>query len=113
MATGRLRSVLRLTFGNPASLAYLGLVAAAALFLAYATWIQGDPGFAGIWLFVLTLPTGELLTLPLMLAAGPESEGPPAWLVEALLLVAALIHSFLIGLLYRTVRRPHDRARTA
>ncbi|WP_398853896.1 SCO4225 family membrane protein [Streptomyces lateritius] len=57
------RTIIRLTFANPASLVYLGLVVAAALPLVFAS-AAADPGFAAVWVLLITAPTSMLLLLP-------------------------------------------------
>ncbi|MFD5101058.1 SCO4225 family membrane protein [Streptomyces albidochromogenes] len=59
MAARRLRTIARLAFRNPASLAYLGLVAATAVFVTIDTLFVAheDASFAGVSLLLVSAPT--------------------------------------------------------
>ncbi|MFF8834792.1 SCO4225 family membrane protein [Streptomyces sp. NPDC015130] len=100
MRDSRPRTLVRLTFANPASLVYLGLVAVAAIPVVLAPW-SADPSFAAIWLLLLTMPTNMLLLFPDLVSG--ESALATAYFV-AVLAFAALLHSFLLGLAYRGLR---------
>ncbi|WP_225804387.1 SCO4225 family membrane protein [Streptomyces sp. NK15101] len=63
MREGRPRTLVRLTFANPASLVHLGLVAAAALPVVFAS-ATADSSFAAVWFLPITAPTSLLLLLP-------------------------------------------------
>ncbi|GGY82137.1 SCO4225 family membrane protein [Streptomyces omiyaensis] len=101
MRDSRLRTFLRLAFANPASLVYLGLVAVAALPMAHAS-LTGDRSFAALWMLMITAPTSTLLLLP-DFADGDSA--PAAGYFLAALALSALLHSFLLGLAHRTLRR--------
>ncbi|MFI8372089.1 SCO4225 family membrane protein [Streptomyces sp. NPDC085466] len=100
MRDSRPRTLVRLTFANPASLVYLGLVAVAALPVVAAA-AGADVAFAGIWLLMITAPTSMVLLLPDF--AGGASAPAAAYIVAALVL-SALLHSFVLGLAYRGLR---------
>ncbi|MFE5596958.1 SCO4225 family membrane protein [Streptomyces sp. NPDC056549] len=109
MRDSRPRAFVRLTFANPASLIYLGLVAAAALPLVFAS-ATADNSFAAVWMLLITAPTSMLLLLPDF--ADGDSGLATAYFLAALSL-AALIQSFLLGLIYRGLRgNPARQART-
>ncbi|MFE5734654.1 SCO4225 family membrane protein [Streptomyces sp. NPDC056528] len=63
MRDSRFRTLVRLTFANPASLVHLGLVAAAALPMVFAS-ATADSGFAAVWVLFITAPTSLILLLP-------------------------------------------------
>ncbi|MEV7565453.1 SCO4225 family membrane protein [Streptomyces tanashiensis] len=100
MRDSRARTLVRLTFANPASLVYLGLVAAAALPVVFAS-ATADSSFAAVWLLLITAPTSMLLLLPDF--ADGNSGLATAYFFAALTL-SALLHSFLLGLIYRALR---------
>ncbi|MEU2117966.1 hypothetical protein ABZ567_20485 [Streptomyces sp. NPDC016459] len=60
MRDSHARTFVRLTFANPASLVYLGLVVTAALPLVFAS-VTADAGFAAVWLLLITAPTSMVL----------------------------------------------------
>ncbi|WP_019547529.1 SCO4225 family membrane protein [Streptomyces sulphureus] len=90
-------------WANPAGLAYLALVAAAALFAAVdAVWVpHADASFAGVWVLFATAPA-SLLVLGL--------DGP--WFVTGLAL-AALAQAALLGGAYRWLVTTRHARRTA
>ncbi|MEU1127979.1 hypothetical protein ABZ371_31445 [Streptomyces sp. NPDC005899] len=92
-----LRTPARLTFGNTASRVYLGLVAAAALFVAVDTLFvtHDDASFAGVWLFFLAAPTVFAFLLGGS-AAGADASGP-AWFVYLALIVSVLVQACALG----------------
>lgn len=109
MRDSRPRTLVRLTFANPASLVYLGLVAAAALPLVFAS-ATADTGFAAVWILLITAPTSMLLLLPDF--ANGDSGLATGYFLAALAF-SALLHSFLLGLAYRGLRgNPAQQART-
>lgn len=94
------RTLLRLTFANPASAVYLGLVGASVVFEVAAALFE-DPGIVGIWTFLLTAPTS-------LLAAGAVGavwgmEAPVGYLVGGVV-ISALVQSFTLGALLAAVR---------
>ncbi|MEU6164795.1 SCO4225 family membrane protein [Streptomyces tanashiensis] len=109
MRDSRPRTLVRLTFANPASLVYLGLVAVAALPLVFAS-ATADNSFAAVWLLLITAPTSMLLLLPDF--TDGNSALATGYFLAALTL-SALLHSFLLGLAYRAFRgNPPQQART-
>ncbi|MEW1891713.1 MULTISPECIES: hypothetical protein [unclassified Streptomyces] len=108
-----LRTLARLTFGNAASLVYLGAVAAAAVFVTVDTLLvaHDDASFAGVWLFLLAAPTVFVFLLGGSMA-GAESFGP-AWFMYLALTVSVLVQSLALGWFVRLVRGGARRSRTA
>ncbi|MFJ6613856.1 SCO4225 family membrane protein [Streptomyces sp. NPDC091289] len=100
-----LNAVVRLTFRNPASLIYLGLVLAATLFVTVDTLFvtHEDASFSGVWLFLLAAPTVFLFFFGSSLA-GAEAGGP-AWFLVLGLVVSVLVQSLALGWFVRLVRR--------
>ncbi|WP_016908204.1 SCO4225 family membrane protein [Streptomyces xiaopingdaonensis] len=88
---------------NPAGLAYLALVAAAALFATVdAVWVpHADASFAGVWVLFATAPA-SLLVLGL--------DGP--WFAAGIVL-AALVQAALLGGAYRWLVGTRHARRTA
>ncbi|MFJ6850801.1 SCO4225 family membrane protein [Streptomyces sp. NPDC091271] len=105
----RLRTLARLTFGNTASRVYLGLVLAAAVFVAVDTLLvsHDDASFAGVWVFFLAAPTVFVFLLGSSMA-GPDTGGP-AWFTYLALVVSVLVQACALGwfsqLLLRGPRR--------
>ncbi|MEU2236922.1 SCO4225 family membrane protein [Streptomyces vietnamensis] len=109
MRDSRSHTFVRLTFANPASLVYLGLVAIAALPMVFAS-ATADSSFAAVWILLITAPTSMLLLLPDF--TNGDSGLATGYFVAALTL-SALLHSFLLGLAYRGLRgNPLQQART-
>ncbi|MCX4967820.1 hypothetical protein OHA98_24265 [Streptomyces sp. NBC_00654] len=100
-----LRALVRLTFGNAASLCYLALVLAAAVFVTVDTLFvsHDDASFAGVWLFLLAAPTVFVFFVGSSLA-GAESGGP-AWFMYLALVVSVLVQSLALGWFARLLRR--------
>ncbi|MBT2488347.1 hypothetical protein J7E96_07380 [Streptomyces sp. ISL-96] len=109
MTARRLRAIARLTFRNPASLVYLGLVAATALFVTADTLFvtHEDASFAGVWLFLLSAPTvfAFLIGGDLFGVAVTES----AWFLYVALPLSVLIQSFALGWFVRLLRDASPR----
>ncbi|GGS89839.1 hypothetical protein GCM10010222_34260 [Streptomyces tanashiensis] len=111
MRDSRLRTLVRLTFANPVSLVYLGLVVVAALPMVFTPAIERS-GFEPVWLFLITEPTSMLLFM-LLPDFGDGDSGPAMAYVYAVPALSALLHAFLLGLAYRAVRGNRTRrART-
>lgn len=108
----RLRALMRLTFGNFASLIYLGLILAAAVFVTVNTLLVAheDASFAGVWLFLLAAPTVFVFFIGSALW-GAEDAGP-AWFVYLALAMSVLLQSFALGWFVRLMRAG-GRNRTA
>lgn len=100
-----LNALVRLTFRNTASLIYLGLVLAVAVFVAVDTLFVAheDASFSGVWLFLLAAPTVFLFFFGSSLA-GAEAGGP-AWFLVLALVVSVLAQSLALGWFVRLVRR--------
>ncbi|NXY93842.1 hypothetical protein HYE82_05425 [Streptomyces sp. BR123] len=103
LRSGKLRTIVGITFGNWLSRAYLGL--AGFLLLIGA----GDDGSqtAGLWALLLAVPTGAAL-IAMVNAAGewaPESDA----VVWFILLFSYLFQAFLLGLAARAVRQAAER----
>ncbi|MCX5345315.1 SCO4225 family membrane protein [Streptomyces atratus] len=98
------RTLARLTFGNAASLIYLGLVLAAAVFVTVDTLFVAheDASFAGVWLFLLAAPTVFVFFIGSALW-GAAAAGP-AWFVYLALVVSVLLQSLALGWFVRLVR---------
>ncbi|MFE6227504.1 SCO4225 family membrane protein [Streptomyces sp. NPDC057854] len=101
------RTLLRLTFANPASAAYLGLVGASVAFETAAA-VFGDPGIVGIWPFLLTAPFSLLATNLTQATWGLDA---PLWTLAAGVTLSALIQSFALGALLHTLRHRPPRPR--
>ncbi|MET7344521.1 SCO4225 family membrane protein [Streptomyces sp. NPDC087866] len=108
-----IRTLARLTFGNVASLLYLGAVAVAAVFVTVDTLFvtHEDASFAGVWLFLMAAPTVFLFLLGGSLA-GAESFGP-AWFMYLALTVSVLVQSLALGWFVRLVRGGARRTHAA
>ncbi|OKJ74068.1 SCO4225 family membrane protein [Streptomyces sp. CB02460] len=95
------RALFRLTFANPVSAVYLGIVGASIVFeAAVATF--GDPGFVGVWPFLLTAPASLLFSM-----VGMEIGGQGAvsyWFLAGGVVVSALVQAFVLGALAQTLR---------
>ncbi|MEK8142118.1 hypothetical protein NKH18_04530 [Streptomyces sp. M10(2022)] len=105
MNTRQLGASIRMAFGNPASLIYLGLVLAATVFVAVDTLFvtHEDASFAGVWLFFLAAPTVFVFLIGSSLAGADV--GGPAWFVYLALAVSVLAQAFTLGWFARLVRR--------
>ncbi|MEV1047889.1 hypothetical protein [Streptomyces sp. NPDC049916] len=101
----RLDGLVRLTFRNPASLVYLGVVLAATVYVAVdALFVtHADASFAGVWLFLLAAPAVFLFLVGGTLA-GAETGGP-AWYLVVALVVSVLLQSTALGWFVRLMRR--------
>ncbi|RPK72846.1 MULTISPECIES: SCO4225 family membrane protein [Streptomyces] len=100
----RLRTLARLTFGNTASRIYLGLVLAAAVFVAADTLFvsHDDASFAGVWVFFLAAPTVFAFVVGGSMA-GAEAGGP-AWFLYLALVVSVLVQACALGWFTRLLR---------
>ncbi|MFA7765038.1 SCO4225 family membrane protein [Streptomyces sp. NRRL S-448] len=96
------RTLARLTFANPASLIYLGLVGAAVAIATAVTLFARDPGF--VWV----LPA--LCAFPLFLFVGlahgiaPGDGQPAAWLMITELVLCVLVQSLVLGTIVEASR---------
>ncbi|MGY0017853.1 SCO4225 family membrane protein [Streptomyces sp. cg35] len=94
------RTVSRLTFGNAASAAYLGLVGASVVFEVAAA-LLADPGIVGVWPFLLTAPTSLLAAGTVGAVGGMHAS---VWYLAGGVVISALLQSFALGLLLETLR---------
>jgi hypothetical protein len=94
------RTLLRLTFANAASAAYLGLVGASVVFEVAAA-LFSDPGIVGVWPFLLTAPV-SLLAAGIIEAAWGMDES--VWYLASGVIVSALVQSFVLGALLEALR---------
>ncbi|WP_246574054.1 SCO4225 family membrane protein [Streptomyces genisteinicus] len=109
----RLTALARLTFGNLASRIYLGLVAAAAVFVAVDTAFvhHDDASMAGIWLFLLAAPSiFGLMALGTLFGEGVAESA--AFLYPALV-AAVLIQACALGMFVRLLGDTGRPAHTA
>ncbi|MEU7729542.1 hypothetical protein AB0B78_30550 [Streptomyces sp. NPDC040724] len=92
------RTLVRLTFANPASLIYLGLVGLAVAIATALTLFAPDPGF--IWV----LPA--LFAFPLFLLVTPLHGGdqPATWLFLTELVLCVLTQSLALGTMVEASR---------
>lgn len=104
------RGLIRLTFGNAASLIYLGVVLATTVFVAVDTLFVSheDASFAGVWLFLLAAPTVFVFLVGSSML-GAESMGPD-WFVYVALVVSVLVQSLALGWFARLMRGGRGRA---
>ncbi|WP_327180408.1 hypothetical protein OG599_35080 (plasmid) [Streptomyces sp. NBC_01335] len=94
------RTLLRLTFANPASVVYLGLVGASVMFEVVAALVS-DPGIVGIWPFLLTAPCSLLAAGAVDAIGGTHAS---VWYLVAGVAISALVQSFALGALVETLR---------
>ncbi|MFE7614730.1 SCO4225 family membrane protein [Streptomyces sp. NPDC057496] len=95
-----IRALYRLTFANPASAVYLGIVGASVVF-EIAAALLSDPGIVGVWPFLLTAPT-SLVTVTVGQALW--NDAAPGWFLVAGVVFSALIQSFALGAVLETLR---------
>ncbi|MEU2026333.1 hypothetical protein ABZ565_29900 [Streptomyces sp. NPDC016469] len=103
------RALLRLTFANPVSAVYLGVVGASIAFEAAAA-VFGDPGFVGVWPFLLTAPASLLFAMVGAAVGGPAELS--YWFLAGGVVVSALVQAFALGALTETVRGRFRRTAT-
>ncbi|WP_404957009.1 SCO4225 family membrane protein [Streptomyces sp. 147326] len=92
------RTLARLTFGNPASAIYLGLVGAAVALATALTLFAPDPGF--IWVF----PALFAFPLFLFVALAHGGEPPATWLFLTELVLCVLAQSLALGTMVEASR---------
>lgn len=105
------RTLVRLTFANPASAIYLGLVGAAVAVATGVTLFSPDPGFVWVLPALFAFPLFLFVTLAHGAALG---DGQPAtWLFLAELVLCVLAQSLVLGTIVEASRgRIHRRRRT-
>lgn len=113
MSQQHLRALARLTFGNAASLIYLGVVAATAVFVTVDTLFVAheDASFAGVWLFFLAAPTVFVFFIGGSMW-GVESAGPD-WFIYVALVLSVLVQSLVLGWFVRLLRGGAGRTRSS
>ncbi|MFE5492367.1 SCO4225 family membrane protein [Streptomyces virginiae] len=103
------RTLLRLTFANPASAIYLGLVGVAVAVATAVTLFARDPGFVWVLPALCAFP----LFLVVALVHGAAGQ-PPTWLFLTELVVCVLLQSLVLGTIVEASRgrlrqRPRPR----
>ncbi|MER5279957.1 hypothetical protein ABT025_30050 [Streptomyces sp. NPDC002809] len=113
LAKQHVHALARLTFGNAASLIYLGVVAATTVLVTVDTLFVSheDASFAGVWLFFLAAPTVFAFFVGSALL-GAETAGP-AWFVHVALVASVLVQSLALGWFVRLMRGGRGRTRQA
>ncbi|WKD32866.1 SCO4225 family membrane protein [Streptomyces xanthophaeus] len=104
------RTLVRLTFANPASAIYLGLVGIAVAIATAVTLFASDPGFVWVLPALCAFPLFLLVGLAHGMAPG---DGMPApWLFVAELVLCVLVQSLVLGTIVEASRgRLHRRPR--
>ncbi len=96
------RTLVRLTFANPASAIYLGLVGSAAALATGVTLFSPDPGFVWVLPALFAFPLFFFVTLVHGAALG---DGQPAtWLFLAELILCVLAQSLILGTIVEASR---------
>ncbi|MFG2482325.1 SCO4225 family membrane protein [Streptomyces virginiae] len=96
------RTLVRLTFANPASLIYLGLVGAAVVYATAVTLFAPDPGFVWVLPALCAFPLFLFVTLVHGTALG---DGQPAtWLFITELVLCVLAQSLVLGTIVEASR---------
>ncbi|MFJ7588781.1 SCO4225 family membrane protein [Streptomyces sp. NPDC097617] len=106
------RTLVRLTFANPASVIYLSLVGVAVAIATAVTLFAPDPGF--VW--VLPAMCAFPLFLFVTLAEGAiRGEGDPqTWLLVTEIILCVLAQSLILGMIVEASRgRLRRRPRTS
>lgn len=96
------RTLIRLTFANPASAVYLGLFGAAVAIAMAVTVFSPDPGFIWVWPAFFAFPT-----LLFAVVAGEAVGGAgevPTWLLLGGLVACVLAQSLCLGVLVEILR---------
>ncbi|MFJ9764692.1 SCO4225 family membrane protein [Streptomyces erythrochromogenes] len=106
--TTRTRTLARLTFANPASAIYLGLVGVAIAVATAVTLFAEDPGF--VWVLPALCAFPLFMLVPLV-----HGDGQPAtWIFIAELVVCVLVQSLVLGTIVEASRgRLRQRPRPA
>ncbi|MFF5487050.1 SCO4225 family membrane protein [Streptomyces virginiae] len=96
------RTLARLTFANPASLIYLGLVGAAVVYASAVTLFAPDPGFVWVLPALCAFPLFLFVTL---IHGATLGDGQPAtWLFITELVLCVLIQSLVLGTIVEASR---------
>ncbi|WP_030765021.1 MULTISPECIES: SCO4225 family membrane protein [unclassified Streptomyces] len=96
------RTLVRLTFANPASLIYLGLVGAAVAFATAVTLFAPDPGFVWVLPALCAFPLSLLVAL--VHGTDPGAGQPAAWLLLTELVLCVLVQSLALGTIVEASR---------
>ncbi|MFI1646575.1 SCO4225 family membrane protein [Streptomyces avidinii] len=105
------RTLVRLTFANPASLIYLGLVGVAVAGATAVTLFAQDPGF--VWVLPALCAFPLFLFVGLAHGTAPGDGQPAAWLFVTELVLCVLVQSFVLGTIVEASRgRLRRRPRT-
>ncbi|APU41927.1 SCO4225 family membrane protein [Streptomyces sp. TN58] len=96
------RTLARLTFANPASAIYLGLVGVAAVVAAAVTLFAPDPGF--VWVLPALFAFPLMLVVALVQAAVLGEGQPATWLFLTELVVCVLLQSLALGTIVEASR---------
>ncbi|QNS06151.1 SCO4225 family membrane protein [Streptomyces xanthii] len=96
-------TLVRRTFANPLSAAYLGLVGSAVAFEVIAATVS-DPGIVGVWPFLFTAPTSLGAAGGVGAVWGIDA---PYWLLGAGVAASALLQSFALGTTLDLFRTRH------
>ncbi|MCY9784367.1 hypothetical protein KIK06_10740 [Nocardiopsis sp. EMB25] len=102
----RARFLIRLTFTNPVSMIYLGLVGVSAAVATAVTVFSEDPGFIWVWPALFTFPA--FMVVPVIEDAVWGWDAP-TWFFLGGIAVCALVQSFLLGVLLEALRGLHRR----
>ncbi|MDX3539501.1 hypothetical protein PV721_35300 [Streptomyces sp. MB09-01] len=105
------RTLVRLTFANPASLIYLGLVGTAVAIATAVTLFAPDPGFIWVLPALFAFPLFFFVTL---VHGAVHGEGQPeTWLFLTELVLCVLAQSLVLGTVVEASRgRLRGRPRT-
>ncbi|MEV7560352.1 hypothetical protein [Streptomyces sp. NPDC089795] len=95
-------TLVRLTFANPASLIYLGLVGAAVAFATAVTLFAPDPGL--VWVLPALCAFPLFLLVGLAHAAALGNGEPAAWLFITELVLCVLTQSLALGTIVEASR---------
>lgn len=96
------RTLVRLTFANPASAIYLGLVGAAVAVATAVTLFAPDPGF--VWVLPALFAFPLFLLVALAHGMAPGDGRPGTWLFLAELVVCVLAQSLVLGTIVEASR---------
>ncbi len=96
------RTLVRLTFANPASAIYLGLVGAAVAVATAVTLFAPDPGFVWVLPALCAFPLFPFVTLAE--GAIPGEGQPETWLLIAELVLCVLAQSLVLGTIVEASR---------
>ncbi|MFE9932839.1 SCO4225 family membrane protein [Streptomyces sp. NPDC005533] len=96
------RTLVRLTFANPASATYLGLVGVVVAIATAVTLFAPDPGF--IWVFPALFAFPLFFFVTLVEGAFRGEGQPETWLLLTELVLCVLAQSLALGTLVEGLR---------